>query len=190
MTTPAPGTYRPGPTQLVGLTGPTASLQDIWRRHAVRHFGPRVTRRPVRVILGDPAAHHAYGTTTKRRRDGMLEVVVDHRLWDGTHPDIDPTAPREGRWAFIADVALHEGLHVALDTLGKDWAEQGRHTGPFAALASGIGDRLGLPRCPSDLMPWWPYLLRPPGHYLGAYRPATELHHAQTIRALLRDLAD
>ena len=185
---PTPGTYRRGRAELPGLVNATIRLQREWDTLVRAHFGDRVYLHGAVVLLGRPAAHGALGTTSKRHRDGRLEVVVDAGLYLGAHPDIDAAAPAQGRWNLVRDVLLHEAVHVAIDTTGPPWREQADHGGPYALLADAIGTRLGLP----SIGHWahWPYFTRPADHYLGAYRPAAEVHLTRTFQALLRDLAE
>lgn len=134
------------------------------------------------VTLTEPSKPSLYGQCCPVSSWGSrLEIKLRPSLLSGTHPDIDQTAPEQGRWNFVLDVLLHEAVHqYHREITGHTEGAYHGHGPAFTETANRIGADLDLPPVITrnrngsrrrDLAPQWPHCVRDAGHYLGAYRP-------------------
>ncbi len=123
--------------------------------------------------LGDYSPVGAYGTRS--------QIRIRPSLLTGTHPHILPGDQyKKGRFLFVADIALHETIHLWQDEIEGDLEPSYYGHGPlFRDKCNEIGEKLGLPpvrtckkRGKDVKLPscsHFPHNVRPPGYYQGAY---------------------
>jgi hypothetical protein len=124
-------------------------------------------------VLGDYSAVGAYGN--------RAQIRIRPSLLSGTHPHMLPGEEYEkGRFLFVADVALHETIHLWQDEIEGDLEPSYHGHGPlFRDKCNEIGAKLGLspvrtckkrgkdaelPSCS-----YFPHIVRPQDYYQGAY---------------------
>lgn len=123
--------------------------------------------------LGDYSPMGAYGS--------RAQIRIRPSLLTGTHPHMLPGKEYEkGRFLFVADVALHETIHLWQDEVQGDLEDSYHGHGPlFRDKCNEIGEKLGLPpvrtckkRGKDAELPscsHFPHNVRPAGYYQGAY---------------------
>lgn len=124
-------------------------------------------------VLGDYSAVGAYGN--------RAQIRIRPSLMSGTHPHTLPGDEyKKGRFLFVADVALHETIHLWQDEVRGDLEPSYHGHGPlFRDKCNEIGEKLGLPpvrtckkRVRDADLPscsHFPHNVRPPDYYQGAY---------------------
>ncbi len=124
-------------------------------------------------VLGDYSAVGAYGN--------RAQIRIRPSLMSGTHPHTLPGDEYEkGRFLFVADVALHETIHLWQDEVQGDLEPAYHGHGPlFRDKCNEIGEKLGLPpvrtckkRGKDAELPscsHFPHNVRPDDYYQGAY---------------------
>ncbi len=123
--------------------------------------------------LGDYSPVGAYGS--------KAQIRIRPSLLSGTHPHTLPGHEYEGgRFFFVADVCLHETIHLWQDEVMGDLEENYHGHGPlFRDKCNEIGEKMGLPpvrtckkRGKDAELPscsQFPHNVRPPDYYQGAY---------------------
>jgi hypothetical protein len=162
--------------------GRLLALRDQWHAVNARHFGGALLL-PY-ITLTEPSAPSIYGQTCPVSSWGSrLEIRLRPSLLAGTHPRVRPEESyAAGRFAFVADVLLHEMIHQwQQEATGEQEPGYRGHGPSFARKATEIGAALGLPpvrtckrRGPDAELPScarWPHNVRPVERYCGAYRP-------------------
>ncbi len=146
-------------------------------------------------VLGDYSAVGAYGN--------RAQIRIRPSLLSGTHPHMLPGEEYEkGRFLFVADVALHETIHLWQDEIEGDLEPSYHGHGPlFRDKCNEIGEKLGLdpvrtckkrgkdaelPSCSH-----FPHNVRPADYYQGAYvREREEPRHLKgRLERLLKDFS-
>ncbi len=124
-------------------------------------------------VLGDYSAVGAYGN--------RAQIRIRPSLLSGTHPHTLPGKEyEEGRFFFVADVCLHETIHLWQDEVMGNLEESYHGHGPlFRDKCNEIGEKMGLPpvrtckkRGKDAELPscsHFPHNVRPPDYYQGAY---------------------
>jgi hypothetical protein len=124
-------------------------------------------------VLGDYSAVGAYGSRS--------QIRIRPSLLTGTHPHTLPGDEyKKGRFLFVADVCLHETIHLYQDEVMGDLEPAYHGHGPlFRNKCNEIGEKLGLPpvrtckkRGNDAELPscsYFPHNVRPSGYYQGAY---------------------
>lgn len=143
-------------------------LEHMWKRLNHLHFKGKL---PTPKLAVYPPCEDDAGASFVFYPDGFAIVDIDPAIINGTHPDV-ASLSSDGRRRVIADLLLHEAVHVAVYKTGR-WNQQETHAGAFAILAGGISQQLGLPR--SRDLHAWPGNVRPAGYYLGANAIPTPL---------------
>lgn len=155
-------------------------LFDLWEQWNSKFYDSKLIA-PY-LLLAEPVEPKVYGDTSSVSGfGGRCQIRIRPSLLAGTHPQIDPEAPRGGRMRFCEDVLLHEMVH--------QWQQEGPdpdrargyggHGPSFRDKANEIGGQLALGRvrtCKArgkdkDLpsCSQWPHNVRPAGYYLGAW---------------------
>jgi len=123
--------------------------------------------------LGDYSPIGAYGSRS--------QIRIRPSLLSGTHPHTLPGKEYEkGRFLFVADVCLHETIHLWQDEVMGDLEDSYHGHGIlFRDKCNEIGEKLGLPpvrtckkRGKDAELPscsHFPHNVRPPDYYQGAY---------------------
>jgi len=124
-------------------------------------------------VLGDYSAVGGYGN--------RAQIRIRPSLMSGTHPHTLPGDEyKKGRFLFVADVCLHETIHLWQDEVMGDLEESYHGHGPlFRDKCNEIGEKMGLPpvrnckkRGMDSELPscsHFPHNVRPPDYYQGAY---------------------
>jgi len=124
-------------------------------------------------VLGDYSAVGAYGN--------RAQIRIRPSLLSGTHPHMLPGEEyKKGRFLFVADVCLHETIHLWQDEIEGDLEPAYHGHGPlFRDRCNEIGAKLGLPpvrtckkRGKDAELPscsHFPHNVRQADYYQGAY---------------------
>jgi hypothetical protein len=157
-------------------------LFSNWRTWNGAHFDGRLE--PPYLLLAEPSTPRRYGDCGPLSGfGGRSQIRIRPSLVRGSHPHVEPGERfAEGRRLFVDDVLLHEMIHQwQFEVLGDSEPAYSGHGPLFRDAANRIGKVLGLPlvrdckrRGSGRDLPscsYWPHVVRPAGHYLGAYRP-------------------
>jgi hypothetical protein len=154
-------------------------LYQQWDRCNELYFDGALV--PPYILLTEPPGPRTYADCgTVSGFGGRSQIRIRPSLLAGTHPHLRGDA--EGRRRFVADVLLHETIHQWQQELSGQTEQAWHGHGPaFRDRANAIGGAMGLgpvrtakrrgaqralPSCAC-----WPYCVRTPDYYLGAYRP-------------------
>lgn len=153
-----------------------------WRAWNDKHFDGRLE--PPYLLLAEPSTPRRYGDCGPLSGfGGRMQIRIRPSLVRGSHPHVRPGENyREGRLRFVDDILLHEMVHQwQFEVLGDSEPDYCGHGPLFRDVANRIGSVLGLPpvrdckRRGKDRdrpsCSYWPHVVRPVDHYLGAYRP-------------------
>jgi hypothetical protein len=158
-----------------------SSLIVLWNYWNTEYFDGSFKAPPIILLaepskpsrLGDYSPVGAYGTRS--------QIRIRPSLLTGTHPHMLPGDEyKKGRFLFIADIALHETIHLWQDEIEDDLEPAYHGHGPlFRDKCNEIGEKLGLPpvrtckkRGKDAELPscsHFPHTVRPSGYYQGAY---------------------
>lgn len=160
---------------------PTVSkLLHLWNYWNTEYFDNAFKACPIILlaepskpsVLGDYSAVGAYGN--------RAQIRIRPSLMSGTHPHMLPGDDyKKGRFLFVADVALHETIHLWQDEIEGDLEDSYHGHGPlFRDKCNEIGEKLGLPpvrtckkRGKDAELPscsYFPHNVRPSDYYQGA----------------------
>lgn len=160
-----------------------SKLIDIWNGWNIDLFNNCFTICPM-ILLAEPSTPSRYGDYAVIGGYGNRSQIRIHpSLLDGTHPHTLP-GPRyqEGRFLLVADVLLHETVHLWQAEVIGDLEESFHGHGPrFRDKCNDVGAKLGLPpvracqkRGRDKGLPscsQFPFNIRPQDYYKGAYVP-------------------
>jgi hypothetical protein len=156
-------------------------LLELWLQWNQEHYASALT--PPYILLSEPVAPNVFGDCARISGFGARsQIRIRPSLLRGTHPLVRPERSyAEGRFLFVADVALHETIHQHQQEVTGNTEESFHGHGPmFRDIANEIGEKLGLsnvrtsknrgkekdlPSCSQ-----WPHCVRPEEYYQGAYR--------------------
>jgi len=158
-------------------------LYALWEEWNAAHFAAAMV--VPYLLLNEPKAPNVYGDCgAVSGFGGRSQIRIRPSLLRGTHPDVHGgDAFAAGRFAFVADVLLHEMVHQWQQEISGDRDLFYHGHGPvFRDRANEIGATLALPpvrTCkkrgadadrPSCSQ--WPHNVRPGDFYGGAYARA------------------
>lgn len=134
------------------------------------------------ILLAEPSRPSVYGSYSVIGAYGARsQIKIRPSLLRGTHPHMRPgPGYREGRFLFVADVCLHETIHLWQDETIGDLEDSFHGHGPiFRDKCNEIGTKLGLPpvrtckkRGQDKELPscaQFPHNVRATDYYQGAY---------------------
>ncbi len=157
-------------------------LGRLWEQWNIEHFDAAMVI--ATILLSNPTNPRRLGQCGPISGFGCRsEIIIRPSLLTGTHPMVHVGDEYErGRSLLVADVLLHEMIHQWQQEVTGDTDKHYKGHGPtFSAKANEIGARLGLPLvgrtykkrdCADkglESPSYWPYIVRPKDHYLGAY---------------------
>ena len=160
-------------------------LYAMWEAWNAAHFAAAMV--PPIVLLSEPSEPRRYGDCGAVSGWGARsQIRIRPSLLTGSHPHVcpgDSFAP--GRFAFVADVLLHEMVHQWQQEVSGDRDLSYHGHGPaFRDRANQIGAALGLPpvrtckrrgaNVDRPSCSQWPHNVRPADFYGGAYVPPTD----------------
>jgi hypothetical protein len=161
---------------------PTVSkLIHLWNYWNTEYFDNSFKAPPI-ILLAEPSKPSRLGDYSPVGAYGSRsQIRIRPSLLSGTHPHMLPGKEyKKGRFLFVADVALHETIHLWQDEIEGDLEDSYHGHGPlFRDKCNEIGEKLGLspvrtckkrgkdaelPSCSH-----FPHNVRPAGYYQGAY---------------------
>ena len=183
---------------------PTVSkLLHLWNHWNTEFFDNSFQAPPI-ILLAEPSKPSRLGDYSPVGAYGSRsQIRIRPSLLTGTHPHTLPGKEYEkGRFLFVADIALHETIHLWQDEIEGDLEPAYHGHGPlFRDKCNEIGQKLGLlpvrtckkrgkdaelPSCSH-----FPHNVRPKNYYQGAYvREADEPRPLKgRLERLLKDFS-
>jgi len=161
---------------------PTVSkLIHLWNYWNTEYFDNSFRACPI-ILLAEPSKPSRLGDYSPVGAYGSRsQIRIRPSLLSGTHPHMLPGDEyKKGRFLFVADVALHETIHLWQDEVMNDLEPAYHGHGPlFRDRCNEIGEKLGLPpvrtckkRGQDAELPscsHFPHNVRPSDYYQGAY---------------------
>ncbi len=161
---------------------PTVSkLLHLWNHWNTEYFDNSFKAPPI-ILLAEPSKPSRLGDYSPIGAYGSRsQIRIRPSLLTGTHPHMLPGDEyKKGRFLYVADVALHETIHLWQDEVMNDLEPSYHGHGPlFRDKCNEIGEKLGLPpvrtckkRGKDAELPscsHFPHNVRPAGYYQGAY---------------------
>jgi hypothetical protein len=157
-------------------------LFTLWEEWNDAYFGGALV--PPYILLSETCIPRALGDcSTVSGFGAKSQIRLRPSLLRGTHPHVGKGPEHEaGRFAFVADVLLHEMIHQwQQEVTGIHEASYHGHGPAFTAKCNEIGQQFGLPRVrcmkkrgkDKDLpsCAQWPHCVREPDFYHGAHSP-------------------
>ncbi len=161
---------------------PTVSMLLCLWNYWNEHFFDNSFKAPPIILLAEPSKPSVLGSYSVIGAYGShSQIRIRPSLMSGTHPHMLPGEQhRKGRFLFVADVCLHETIHLWQDEVMGDLEESYHGHGPlFRDKCNEIGQKLGLPpvrTCKkrgkdAELSSCsnFPHNVRPAEYYRGAY---------------------
>jgi hypothetical protein len=156
-------------------------LYPRWWEFNASHFGERLMVPHISIGLTNPRRFSECRLTTEF--GGQINIVLADRIVFGTDQRVVRTEDLSaaGLLRFTDDLLL-SGIakQYVLEVLGTDEDGYGGYGPRFAAVATRIGEALGLPQVEprrrgframgQPVAAFWPWAFRPDGYYLGHVR--------------------